>query len=149
VLAVIQTESQFNAYAKGTAGEIGLMQIKPSTAQWIAKKYNLPWGGASTLYDPIVNIKMGITYFAHLRSEFESRAHHYIPAYNMGPKNLRRTARELANVRDDHELLNRDYAGRVMKNYNIIYQQLVATREDLKRMARDSEEFQTPQRLYR
>jgi soluble lytic murein transglycosylase len=101
VLAIIQTESQFNTYAKGTSGELGLMQILPQTAEWIAKKYGLPWRGKNSLYDPITNIKVGITYFAHLRSQFESRAHHYVPAYNMGPKNLRRIARSISNVGDD------------------------------------------------
>ncbi len=118
VLAIIQTESQFNTYAKGTSGEIGLMQILPPTGQWIAKKYKIRWNGENSLYDPITNIKLGIAYFAHLRTQFESRAHHYVPAYNMGPKNLRKVARDISSVgADDRVLLSGIYGSKVMKNY--------------------------------
>lgn len=130
VLAIIQTESQFNTYAKGTSGEIGLMQILPQTGEWISKKYNIPFTTTNALYDPITNIKIGIAYFALLRSQFESRAHHYVPAYNMGPKNLRKIAREIANEgADEKDLLNGIYGSKVMKNYKLIYQQLVQRRQ--------------------
>jgi len=136
VLAIIQTESQFNTYAKGTSGEIGLMQILPKTGEWLSKKYSLPWRGPSTLYDPINNIKYGITYFAHLRSQFESRAHHYVPAYNMGPKNLRRVARNIASIGEDERLLlNGIYGSRVMRNYQLIYEQLIQRKESQFRVA--------------
>ncbi len=136
VLAIIQTESQFNTYAKGTSGEIGLMQVLPQTGEWLAKKYNLHWRGPNTLYDPIHNIKYGITYFAHLRSQFESRAHHYVPAYNMGPKNLRRVARSIATIgEDERTLLNGNYGSRVMKNYQLIYEQLIERKESQLRVA--------------
>ena len=126
VLAIVQTESQFNTYAKGTSGEIGLMQILPQTGEWISKKYDIPWTGPNSLYDPITNIKVGIAYFALLRSQFESRAHHYVPAYNMGPKNLRKVARDIANDgADEKDLLNGAYGSKVMRNYRLIYQQLV------------------------
>lgn len=125
VMAIIQTESRFNAYAKGTSGEIGLMQILPKTGAWIAKKYNIPWRGETSLYDPITNIQLGTAYFAHLRAKFNSRPHHYVPAYNMGPKNLRRVARNLASVgEDDRTLLHGIYGSKVMKNYHMIYQQI-------------------------
>jgi soluble lytic murein transglycosylase-like protein len=41
VLAIIKTESSFNPLAIGGVGEIGLMQIRPETAEWIAKKKDL------------------------------------------------------------------------------------------------------------
>ncbi|MNS64601.1 Soluble lytic murein transglycosylase precursor [compost metagenome] len=136
VLAIIQTESQFNTYAKGTSGEIGLMQVLPQTAEWIAKKYDLDWRGPSSLYDPITNIKIGITYFAHLRSQFESRAHHYVPAYNMGPTNVRRVARSFASVgTDERDLLNGQYGSKVMRNYRLIYEQMLQ-KDKLLRFAR-------------
>jgi soluble lytic murein transglycosylase len=136
VLAIVQTESHFNTYAKGTSGEIGLMQILPQTGEWIAKKYDIPWTGPNSLYDPITNIKIGIAYFALLRSQFESRAHHYVPAYNMGPKNLRRVARDISNVGEDEKnLLNGAYGSKVMKNYRMIYQQLVQRREQTPKVA--------------
>jgi soluble lytic murein transglycosylase len=130
VLAIIQTESQFNTYAKGTSGEIGLMQILPQTGEWISKKYNIPWTSSNALYDPITNIKVGIAYFALLRTQFESQPHHYVPAYNMGPKNLRKVARDIANEgSNEKDLLNGAYGSKVMRNYRMIYQQLVQRRQ--------------------
>lgn len=139
VLAVIQTESNFNTDARGTAGEIGLMQILPKTAEWIAKKYKMPWKGPSSLLDPVTNIQIGITYFAHLRDEFDSRAYHYLPAYNMGPKNMRRVSRTIGSISADGKIIKRDYAMRVMKNYTGIYEQMVLGQKELVQFAKDSE----------
>jgi soluble lytic murein transglycosylase len=136
VLAVIQTESQFNSRAKGNAGELGLMQILPGTAEWISKKYKIPWRGDNSLYDPATNIKIGITYFAYLRSDFESRAYHSLPAYNMGPKNMRKITRNIGSVNDNGSLMKRDYALRVMKNYSLIYQEIAVGQKNLVRFAR-------------
>lgn len=135
VLAVIQTESSFNTRARGTSGEIGLMQILPKTGEWIAKKYKIPWNGEKSLLDPVMNIKIGVTYFAHLRNEFESRAYHYLPAYNMGPSNMRRVSRTIGSIAPDGRVMKRDYAVRVMKNYANIYQQLVARQKELVKFA--------------
>lgn len=137
VLAVIQTESNFNTDARGDAGEIGLMQILPKTGEWIAKRNKIPWKGPSSLYDPVTNIRIGIAYFAHLREEFSSRAYHYLPAYNMGPKNMRRVSRTIGSISKDGRIIKRDYAMRVMKNYASIYEQLVATQKELGRVAHD------------
>nr|WP_256117169.1 lytic transglycosylase domain-containing protein [Shinella lacus] len=57
--AVVRVESNFNPRARGSAGEIGLMQIKPATAR--AMGYS---GGAKGLYDPETNIKFGMKYLA-------------------------------------------------------------------------------------
>ncbi|MGZ3744095.1 MAG: lytic transglycosylase domain-containing protein [Pseudobdellovibrionaceae bacterium] len=137
VLAVIQTESNFNTEARGTAGEIGLMQILPKTAEWIAKKYKLPWKGAKSLYNPIINIKIGVAYFAHLRNEFESRAYHYLPAYNMGPNNMRKVDRTIGSISSSGRVIKRDYAMRVMKNYVNIYEQMVIGKKELLKLAKD------------
>jgi soluble lytic murein transglycosylase len=140
VLAVIQTESQFNPWAKGSAGELGLMQILPRTAEWISKKYKIPWAGDNSLYDPVTNIKIGITYFAYLRTDFASQAYHYLPAYNMGPKNLRRVNRTLGTVDADGQLQKRDYAVRVMKNYSLIYQEIASEQRELTKFAQQSQD---------
>ena len=55
--AVIFTESTYNPKARGAAGEIGLMQIRPATARMMGYT-----GKASGLYDPATNIKYGMKY---------------------------------------------------------------------------------------
>jgi soluble lytic murein transglycosylase-like protein len=55
--AIIRIESNFRANARGRAGEVGLMQIKPSTAR--AMGYG---GSVKGLYNPETNIKYGMKY---------------------------------------------------------------------------------------
>ncbi len=57
--AVIRVESNYRASAHGSAGEVGLMQIKPSTAR--AMGYS---GSTKGLYNPETNIKYGMKYLA-------------------------------------------------------------------------------------
>lgn len=57
--AIVKVESNFNAKARGRAGEIGLMQIKPATARMMGYS-----GSAKGLYDPETNIKFGMKYLA-------------------------------------------------------------------------------------
>ncbi|WP_312796251.1 lytic transglycosylase domain-containing protein [Tianweitania sp.] len=57
--AVISVESNYNEAARGSAGEIGLMQIKPATARMLGYT-----GSAKGLYDPDTNIKWGMKYLA-------------------------------------------------------------------------------------
>jgi len=56
-LAVVKAESGFNPRVTGSAGEIGLMQIKLSTARGLGYS-----GSAKGLYDPATNIKWGMKY---------------------------------------------------------------------------------------
>jgi soluble lytic murein transglycosylase len=90
LLAVIENESQFDPTVVGTHGEIGLMQIKPDTAEWIAKKVRIRWHGADTLRDPAANIRIGSAYLSMLRTDFGFEKDLYLAAYNMGSKNVRR-----------------------------------------------------------
>lgn len=57
--AVVRVESNFNPRARGRAGEVGLMQIKPATARMMGYR-----GSAKGLYDPETNIKFGMKYLA-------------------------------------------------------------------------------------
>ncbi|HVK61519.1 MAG TPA: lytic transglycosylase domain-containing protein [Bdellovibrionales bacterium] len=144
ILAIMQTESQFNTRAVGTSGEIGLMQILPRTAEWIAKKYGIEWAGDDSLFDPVVNMRIGIRYFAHLRSEFDRSAHHYVPAYNMGPTNVRRLERNIASTGADFRLIRPQYAAKVLKNYAAIYQQMSLQQQTLDQFASRFEDARKP-----
>ena len=56
-MAVVGVESNYRPNARGRAGEIGLMQIKPATARMMGYT-----GSAKGLYDPETNIKYGMKY---------------------------------------------------------------------------------------
>ena len=60
VKAVIQTESSWNHKAVSKSDARGLMQIKPQTAH---AEFKTP---AADLYDPYVNITLGIMYLSRL-----------------------------------------------------------------------------------
>ncbi|WP_144752901.1 MULTISPECIES: lytic transglycosylase domain-containing protein [Bartonella] len=57
--AVVKVESNYKASIKGAAGEIGLMQIKPSTARGLGFS-----GSVKDLYDPATNLEYGMRYLA-------------------------------------------------------------------------------------
>ena len=57
--AVIRVESNYRANARGRAGEVGLMQIKPATARMMGYT-----GSVKGLYDPETNILWGMKYLA-------------------------------------------------------------------------------------
>ncbi|WP_455476474.1 lytic transglycosylase domain-containing protein [Bartonella sp. B17] len=57
--AVVSVESSYKAYIRGAAGEIGLMQIKPSTARALGFS-----GSVKDLYDPATNLEYGMRYLA-------------------------------------------------------------------------------------
>ena len=57
--AVIKVESEYRPEAAGLSGEIGLMQILPSTAKLLG--FN---GNEKELADPATNIRLGATYLA-------------------------------------------------------------------------------------
>ncbi|WP_127522862.1 transglycosylase SLT domain-containing protein [Mesorhizobium sp. Z1-4] len=77
--AVIRIESNFRANARGRAGEVGLMQIKPATAR--AMGYS---GSVKGLYNPETNIKYGMKYLGQARKLGDGSVCGTILKYNAG-----------------------------------------------------------------
>jgi soluble lytic murein transglycosylase-like protein len=77
--AVVRIESNFNPKARGSAGEIGLMQIKPSTARMMGYS-----GSAKGLYDPSTNIEYGMKYLAMAQDLGDGTTCSTILKYNAG-----------------------------------------------------------------
>lgn len=77
--AVIMIESSFRPNQVGSAGEIGLMQIKPSTARMMGYS-----GSIKGLYDPETNIKYGMKYLAMARNLGDGTTCGTILKYNAG-----------------------------------------------------------------
>lgn len=113
LLAVIQTESSFNPDSVGPVGELGLMQLRVSTGEWIAKKYKLPFQGEKDLKSPVKNIRLGAAYLDYLRKKFDGSAESYISAYNMGPTNVLRLAQE--------QIVPQIYSTKVIRHYVSIH----------------------------
>ena len=113
LVSIIQNESSFNPTMKGSAGEIGLMQIKPSTAKWIAQKNGIKYKNDKELLKPAFNVKIGAIYMAMLREQFDSHGRLYMSAYNMGAKKVRRMIAK--------DKMPGEYVGAVMKRYIAMY----------------------------
>jgi soluble lytic murein transglycosylase-like protein len=109
LLAVIQNESSFNPRRKGGVGEVGLMQLRPASAKWIAKRYKIPYVDEKTLLDPSENIRIGVALLHKLRKQFSAKGHLFLAAYNMGEGNVRKFVRE--------HRYPREYARAVMTRY--------------------------------
>jgi soluble lytic murein transglycosylase len=116
VMAVISGESSFNPLAIGPVGEIGMMQIRPTTGEWIAKLNKIPWRGAKALKDPIYNIKLGTAYFSWLRQKFDGHGQLYLAAYNMGAGSVKKALAK--------NIMPKDYPRHVMKRYVAFYRDI-------------------------
>ncbi|AQX28260.1 MULTISPECIES: lytic transglycosylase domain-containing protein [unclassified Bartonella] len=77
--AVINVESSYNARTKGSSGEIGLMQIKPSTARWLG--FN---GPVKDLYEPAINLEYGMRYLARAHELSRGDTCRTVLKYNAG-----------------------------------------------------------------
>ena len=101
VKAVIQTESDWNHKAVSTSGAIGLMQVLPSTAM---SEFKTP---EKDLYDPYVNVTVGIKYLSKLDSHFDD-LESTLTAYSHGPTATKKYSPTYVN--------NNFYVKRVFKN---------------------------------
>jgi len=84
VLSVIRTESHFRPQALSPVGAIGLMQIMPTTGQWIAEKNGIEGFAVDDLYKPETNIHLGSWYLRYLIDRFTD-VDAALAAYNAGP----------------------------------------------------------------
>ena len=87
VAAVIQVESKWDPDAVSHAGAVGLMQLEPSTAQFIANQKNPPPGAPGRLSDSDVSIDYGSWYLRYLINRTGSVPAALV-AYNAGEHNL-------------------------------------------------------------
>jgi soluble lytic murein transglycosylase-like protein len=77
--AVVTVESNFRPNVTGAAGEIGLMQLKLSTARMMGYS-----GSAKALYDPETNIKYGMKYLGKAQELGDGSTCQTILRYNAG-----------------------------------------------------------------
>ncbi len=85
VWSTIREESHFSPWIESSAGAVGLMQIMPSTGEWIAEKLNDMKFQNDLLYHPDVNIHLGCWYLQYLQDRFSRNYHLVISGYNAGP----------------------------------------------------------------
>jgi len=97
VASVIRVESKFQKEDVSHAGAIGLMQLMPQTAVWVADqmvktgesgRYGITVHSTSDLSVPTTNIRLGSWYMQYLFAQFDGNQIAAIAAYNAGPKRV-------------------------------------------------------------
>ncbi len=92
VLALIQTESDFNKYLVDSANDRGYMQIIPSTEKWLAEEYGPTIGiqyDPSRIYQAEYQFGLGTSYLKVLFDKHGQDFHKILSEYNRGPYNLK------------------------------------------------------------
>ncbi|MDQ6967176.1 MAG: transglycosylase SLT domain-containing protein, partial [Mariprofundaceae bacterium] len=90
IWGVIRQESVFNANALSHRGARGLMQLMPTTADYISKKSGLGKVDKQDLFLTPINIRLGSLYLKYLLKRFDNQAVLAIAAYNAGPTRVKR-----------------------------------------------------------
>ena len=137
--AIVRQESAFNSKAVSPAGARGLMQLMPSTAVRIAKKYSLPYTRKKLINDKSYNLKLGQLYIQMLLLMFDNSYVLTLAAYNAGPNRVKRWIQNNGDPRDqDIDSIDwiekvpfsetRNYIQRVMENLHIYRELLPATK---------------------
>jgi soluble lytic murein transglycosylase len=110
-LAIIHVESSYDHLAVSSKGAEGLMQIMPSTARWMAARYDV--SGTDTK-DPVNNVRLGIRYVAYLHRHFH-KMDTALAAYHRGPETIRTMLEENDGV--IRQEIYDDYATKVLQRY--------------------------------
>ncbi|TVR11202.1 MAG: tail length tape measure protein [Phormidium sp. GEM2.Bin31] len=85
-VALIRQESRFMPGIRSVANAIGLMQVLPETADWIAAKRNED--PPRDLRDPDDNIRLGTLYLDYTHNEYNNNTLFALASYNAGPGNV-------------------------------------------------------------
>lgn len=129
VAGLIRQESNFNPRATSPAGARGLMQVMPTVGQSIAPAAGITSWNPALLYDPGINIEIGIRHLAPLLRG-QPNLPRSLAAYNAGGSRVARWSAKRGA--DDAEIFTeripfsetRDYVKSVLRNrefYQALY----------------------------
>ncbi|NJM71799.1 MAG: transglycosylase SLT domain-containing protein [Scytonema sp. RU_4_4] len=122
VVALMRQESHFEPKVRSTAGAVGLMQVLPSTAKWIAPQIQLD-SKKIDLQNPNDNIMMGTWYLDHTHQQYGNNSLLAIASYNAGPGNVSKWLQTLPKGDPDEFVESipfdetRNYVRQVLGNY--------------------------------
>lgn len=118
ILSLIRQESVFNQQAMSSAKAYGLMQLQVPTARVFQRKLS-----HHDLYDPRLNIRIGVRYLKQLIQDHEGSIEMALAAYNAGPARLKKWRHRYPI---NHPLLfldlipvkeTREYVSSILRNY--------------------------------
>jgi soluble lytic murein transglycosylase len=134
-LAVTRQESQFDIKAHSHAGALGLMQLMPATAKYVARKHRWRYSRTRLTRDPDYNSRLGTAYLAELLKIYKGSYIMALAAYNAGTPRVKRWVRDYGDPRkpdvdpiDWVEMISisetRNYVQRVMEGLQVYRQRL-------------------------
>ncbi|MBD2846508.1 lytic transglycosylase domain-containing protein [Paenibacillus sp. IB182496] len=85
VAAIIRSESNYQTGRESRKGALGMMQIMPETANWIAEQADFTVTLDDVHHRPDVAIEMGAWYIQSLQKQFGENRVAVVAAYNAGP----------------------------------------------------------------
>jgi soluble lytic murein transglycosylase len=88
VASLIRQESAFNVTARSRANALGLMQLLPRAARQYARKEKIPRWSSKKLFDPEINIRLGVAYLADTIRLHDGRLELALAAYNAGDERV-------------------------------------------------------------
>ncbi len=122
VLALIREESFFRSDARSPANAYGLMQLLQGTARQVANGSGLKVK-ARDLYDPEINVRLGLEYLKTLLERYDGRLYLALAAYNAGPHRVDQWLRDFP-LADEEEFIEmipfsetRNYVKNILRNY--------------------------------
>jgi hypothetical protein len=122
VMALIREESFFRTDVRSPANAFGLMQLLHGTARDIAKGSDLKVK-ARDLYDPEINIRLGLQYLKTLLEKYDGRLYLALAAYNAGPHRVDQWLEDFPGTGEEEfiEMIpfteTRNYVKNILRNY--------------------------------
>jgi len=135
VAAVMREESSYDPDTISRTGAVGLMQVMPSTAEFIARASGMGHLTAEALLDPETNISLGAWYLAYLWRKTRGDPVETIAGYNAGLNSVLQW-RKRYPLEDDEFIESipfretRNYTKKVLKSYQA-FKMLAAGRRPL------------------
>lgn len=123
VYSVMRQESTFNYLITSPANACGLLQIIPPTAKKLADAEKIQNFSSALLYNPYMNIRLGVRYLKDLLKEYENDPMYVLANYNAGPRPAKRWQAASKNMSWDMRAEEisywetRDYVKRCLGNY--------------------------------
>ena len=127
VYGLIRQESRFMEDIRSNAGAVGLMQLMPATARFVAHRIGLEHYRADRIGEVSVNLRLGAEYLKLVSDDQDGLPLLASAAYNSGPARVRRWRAALARPLDGAIFAEtipvgetRDYVKRVLFN-TVVY----------------------------
>ena len=136
IYSIIRQESAFNRYARSSADAFGLMQLLPRVAKETSKVSKLPYQSEEDLYNPKVNLSLGIFHLRQLLDKFDNQFIMTVASYNAPEDAVRNWVKErfhnepIEFIEDIPYRETKLYVKLVIRNL-IFYQRLFADHKDI------------------